>query len=272
VLGSAAGGGLPQWNCNCTNCQLARKGEIAPQSQSSIALSGDGKMWWLVNASPDLPAQIESFGPLRPRASGPRNSPIAGVFLTNADIDHVLGLVLMRQRETPLAVYTAPAIRNQLHWLDQLVGSFCPIEWRQLPAQFVELCEGIQFRASDLARSLALQFKSRQNRRVLIAPAVSAVTGELVEAIRNSDAVLFDGTFWSNDELSTVRPGSRSAVEMGHMPVERSLTILSESNARRKIYIHINNTNPILTPDSPQRRTLKAAGLIVGYDGLQFEL
>jgi pyrroloquinoline quinone biosynthesis protein B len=272
VLGAAAGGGLPQWNCRCTNCCLARRGQIAPQLQSSIAISGDGKSWWLINASPDLPAQIAVFPPLQPRENTPRHSPITGVLLTNADIDHAIGILLMRQREAPLPVYTSAEVRAKLGWLDELMRPFCGVDWRELPHQFIKLAEGVGLRGTELPESVAFQLKANRNRRLLVAPAVSAISGELDEALKNADAIFFDGTFWSDGELGAFRPGALSAVKMGHMPVERSLRFVSEANARRKIYIHINNTNPMLTLGSRERLILESAGATVGYDGLEFEL
>lgn len=272
-MGSAAGGGLPQWNCYCKNCQLARNGQLPPQLQSTIALSGDGKTWWLVNASPDLGAQIEKFTPLQPRAQdGVRSSPIAGVLLTDADIDYALGLLLMRNRSEPIPIYTSSDIRAQLSWLDPLMRRFCGIEWRHLPAQFVRLMDGIEFRGHDLSRSVAFQLRSTQNRRLLIAPAVSAISGELFDAMKTADAIFFDGTFWSNDELRAFRPSAKSATEMGHLPIEKSLPLLAETNAARKMYIHINNTNPILTPGSREQGIVEAAGVHAAYDGLAFDL
>jgi pyrroloquinoline quinone biosynthesis protein B len=272
VLGAAAGGGLPQWNCRCPNCRLARSGRISPQLQSSIAISGDGKSWWLINASPDLPAQIAIFPPLQPRENALRNSPIAGVLLSNADIDHSIGILFMRQRESPLPIYTSTEVRARLGWLEDLMQPFCGIDWRELPRQFVKLADGIGLRGTELPRSVAFQLKANRNRRLLVAPSVSTISGELDDAIKTADVIFFDGTFWSNDELAAIHPGALPALKMGHMPVERSLLVVSESNARRKVYLHINNTNPILTPNSPERHTLEAAGITVGYDGLEFEL
>ncbi len=272
MLGSAAGGGLPQWNCHCPNCRLARSGQIAPQLQSCIAISGDSKGWWLVNASPDLSAQIASFPPLQPEDNTTRNSPIAGVLLASADIDHALGILLLRHRESPLPIYTSAAVRAKLGWLDELMQVFCGIEWRELPRQFVRLDDGIGLRGIELPRSVVFELRANRNRRLVIAPCVNALSGELNEAMKSADVIFFDGTFWSDDELRGVRQDAPTAVQMGHMPVERSLLIVSESNARRKIYIHINNTNPILTPNSKERRILEGAGVTVSYDGLEFEL
>lgn len=212
--------------------------------------------------------QIAGFPPLQPKETGPRNSPIVGVLLTSADVDHAIGILHMRQRESPLPVYTSGEVRSKLGWLDGL----CSIDWRELPQQFVKLADGIGLRGTELPRSVAFQLKANRNRRLVVAPEVNAISGELDDAIKTADAVFFDGTFWYDDELAAIRPGAPSALKMGHMPVERSLLVVSESNARRKIYININNTNPILTPGSRERSTLEAAGVTVGYDGLEFEL
>jgi len=269
VLGAAAGGGLPQWNCACSNCRDSRTGKISPTTQSSIALSSDGEEWLLVNASPDLPRQIDAFPPLQPSGGSSRNSPISGICLTNADIDHSLGLALLRQQEKPLVVYTTSQIRNQLHWIDNLLGNFCKIDWRLPSAQTGNL----ESRVVDLGRSIAWLFKDQlTNKTILLAPAVHEISGELTEAMRRADAILFDGTFWSDDELKPFRANARSAREMGHVPVRESLPVLRKNAAKRKIYIHINNTNPILRPNSEERRQIERSGVMVGYDGLQFEL
>jgi pyrroloquinoline quinone biosynthesis protein B len=240
--------------------------------QSSIAISGDGKSWWLIDASSDLTAQIASFRLLQPQENTPRNSPIAGVLLSRDDIDHVAGILSLRQNESPLPIYTSADVRAKLGWLNELMQPFCGIDWRELPREFVKLADGIGLRGMELPRSAAFELKANRNRRLLVAPSVSAISGELADAIKSADAILFDGTFWSDDELEAVRPGSPSALKLGHMPVERSLLLVSESDARRKFYIHINNTNPILTPGSHERLTLEAAGITIGYDGLEFEL
>jgi pyrroloquinoline quinone biosynthesis protein B len=250
---------------------LARVGQIPPQLQSCIAVSGDGKEWWLVNATPDLGRQIAGFPPLQP-SEGTRTSPVAGVLLTDADIDHAIGILLMRERESPLAVYTSAEVREKLRWADELMQPFCGIDWRELPRQFVKLGDGVGLRGTELPRSVAFQLKANRNRLLVIAPAVNTITGELDDALQEADAIFFDGTFWNNDELVPYREDARSALEIGHMPVERSLGLLTESSARRKIYTHINNTNPILAPGSPQRRAVESAGITIGYDGLEFEL
>ena len=277
ILGSAAGGGLPQWNCACANCVSARTGKIEPQTQSSIAISADSgefQSWWLINASPDLARQIESTPWLQPRHGSPRNTPIAGVLLTNADIDHALGLLLLRQQQKPLVVYATAETRAALEWLDRVLTRFCAIEWREISADFKSLNGGIAFRAIQLPHSVAFQFRDdTSGRLVLVAPAVGEATRELSNALAVSDLILFDGTFWSDGELAAVRPGARSAREMNHLPVGGgSLDFLRQSRARWKIYTHINNTNPILMPGSPERAELDQAGIEVARDGLEIVL
>jgi pyrroloquinoline quinone biosynthesis protein B len=277
ILGSAAGGGLPQWNCACANCVAARTGKIEAQTQSSIAISVDSEEFqncWLINASPDLPRQIENTTQLQPRRDASRNTPIAGVLLTNADIDHALGLSLLRQQEKPLVVYAADETRAVLAWLDRTLARFCGIEWRKISSTFQPLDSSLGFRAIELPHSVAFQFLDEPSGRLaLVAPAVSELTRELLEASAGSDLILFDGTFWSDHELASVRAGARSAREMNHLPVSGgSLDFLRQSAARRKIYTHINNTNPILMPGSPERAELEQAGIEVARDGLEIVL
>ena len=277
ILGSAAGGGLPQWNCACVNCVAARAGKIGPQTQSSIAIGVDSQKfqsWWLINASPDLPRQIESATQLQPRGNNSRNTPIAGVFLTNADIDHALGVLLLRQQEKPLVVYATDETRTALAWLDRALARFCGIEWRTVIPKFQSFDSTLAFRAIELPESIAFQFRDdTSGRTALFAPSVGSLTEQLRDAVHTSDLVMFDGTFWSNEELGRVRPGARSAREMNHLPINNgSFDVLRQSPARRKFYIHINNTNPILMPGSRERVQVEQAGIEVARDGLEIVL
>ena len=277
ILGSAAGGGLPQWNCACVNCVAARAGKIDPQTQSSIAIGSDAEEfqnWWLINASPDLSRQIESATWLQPRRDASRNTPIASVLLTNADIDHALGLLLLRQQEKPLVVYATDETRSALAWLDRTLARFCGIEWRKIKPDFQRLNNSMAFRAIELAHSVAFQFLDEASGRLaLVAPAVGEVTHELSKACANSDIILFDGTFWSDYELAAVRTDARSSRQMNHLPIgDGSLDLLRQSPARRKIYTHINNTNPILTPGSRERAEVEQAGIEIANDGLEILL
>jgi pyrroloquinoline quinone biosynthesis protein B len=274
ILGSAAGGGLPQWNCACPNCTAARTGKITPQTQSSIAISGDSEgfhRWFLINASPDLTRQIESMPRLQPRRDSRRNSPIAGVLLTNADIDHALGVLLLRQQEMPLVVYAAGETRAALGWIEGVLAQFCGIEWRKTNTEFQTLSGRMAFRAIELPRSVAFQFRDDSSgATALFAPSVGELTDELRDAVHESDVVLFDGTFWSDGELAAIRPGARSARQMNHLPIsDGSLDFLHQSPARRKIYTHINNTNPILMASSRERAHVKQSGIEIARDGLE---
>jgi pyrroloquinoline quinone biosynthesis protein B len=277
ILGSGAGGGLPQWNCVCSNCAAARTGKIEPQTQSSIAISADSEepqIWWLINASPDLPRQIENTPQLQPRTAPLRNSRIAGVLLTNADIDHALGLLLLREQEEPLVVYAADETRGALAWLNDVLARFCGIEWREISADFQPLDGALSFRAIELPHSVAFQFRSHASgATALFAPSVSELTEQLRDAVQDSDVVFFDGTFWTDGELAKVRSGARSAHEMNHLPIsDGSLDFLRQSRARRKIYTHINNTNPILMPGSRERAQVEQTGIEIAPDGLEIIL
>jgi pyrroloquinoline quinone biosynthesis protein B len=278
ILGSSAGGGLPQWNCACANCVAARAGKISPRTQSSIAITGDSKegpqRWFLINASPDLSRQIENARQLQPQRDSLRNTPIAGVFLTNADIDHALGLLLLREGATPLTVYAADQTQTALAWLDEVLARFCGIEWRTITPEFQPLDGAIAFRAIELPHSTVYQFRDESsNRTALIAPAVGELSSTLHQACDTSDVILFDGTFWSDNELRAVRPGARSAREMNHLPIKDvTLDLLRQSPARRKIYTHINNTNPILMPGSSERAQVEEAGFEIADDGLELTL
>ena len=277
ILGSGAGGGLPQWNCVCANCAAARTSKIEPQTQSSIAIGADSEEphnWWLINASPDLLEQIERTPQLQPCAAPLRNSPIAGVLLTNADIDHALGLLLLREQEKPLVVYAADKTRVALAWLNGLLKQFSGIEWREISADFQPLDGALSFRAIELPHSVAFQFRGdASGATAVFAPSVSELTEQLRNAVQDSDVVFFDGTFWSDGELARVRPGARSAHEMNHLPIsDGSLDVLRQSRARRRIYTHLNNTNPILMPGSRERAQVEQTGIEIARDGLEIVL
>jgi len=211
---------------------------------------------------------------LQPGRDSPRSTPIAGVLLTNADIDHALGLLLLRQQETPLIVYAADQTQAALAWIDSVLARFCGIKWRKISADFQSLGGSIGFRAIELPRSVAFQFRDdTSGATALFAPSVGELTEELREAVGGSDVIIFDGTFWSDGELAIVRPGARNAREMNHLPIrDGSLDLLRQSPARRKIYTHINNTNPILMPGTRERAQVEQAGIEIAHDGLEIVL
>ena len=256
-----------------------------------MAISVRPGQWFLVNASPDLAAQINFFPELHPSPDSTRNSPIAGVFLTNADLDHVLGLFALREGGR-LDIVAPKAIQQPLAGplgLNTVLDSFCGVTWHEPQSTFssgeesnlryraIALPGGPPLYASNLKdgpHSVAYQFlDTTAGGKLLVAPDVAAVNPELLAALKDSDAILFDGTFWSNDDLAKVRPGTRTPEQMGHVTIkDGSLDLLVKLPAKRKIYTHINNTNSILSPQSPERAAVEAAGITVGQDGIEFEL
>lgn len=253
-----------------------------------------------MNASPDLSAQVQHFAPLHPRTTSARNTPLGGVLLTNADLDHILGLFSLREGGA-FSIYATTAVRAALEkglGLQRALNCFCATTWIEPSlGDFVALsnaagsASNLLYRAIELpgkpppfareiesarsgVHSVAYQFLNRRTgKRLLVSPDVAALNPAMEEALNASDAVLFDGTFWSSTELAAVRPGAKTAADMGHLTIEDgSLEVLSKLPAERKIYIHINNTNPILAPESAERSAVERAGITVGYDGLEFEL
>ncbi len=298
LLGTAAGGGFPQWNCNCANCRRARSEEpgVRPRLQTSVALSADGVRWLLLNASPDVARQVESFGPLLP--TGARGTRIGGIALTNADLDHSLGLFVLREGDR-LTVHATAAVRRALAddlRMETILSRYCGIAWREPPTVLTPLCwpdgtpSGIRYAAFPVPGKLPRYREGGQpsaddaigyrfvdetsGGRLVFAPNFAALDDRLMQELETADACLVDGTFWSDDEMSTAGVGSTTAREMGHLPVggpTGSLSRIAGLPARHKIYVHVNNTNPLLVDDSPQRRAVEAAGMSVGYDGMEFE-
>jgi pyrroloquinoline quinone biosynthesis protein B len=268
-------------------------------TQSSVAFSADGESWFLVNASPDLRSQIEAFPGLHPRGPSLRHSPIEAVLLTNADLDHVLGLFLLREADS-IHLHTTCAVRETLSKglrLDEALASYCAVIWHEtMPGHdFAPLltrsgqASGLSWSAIALAgspplyspegsgegvQSIACLIRDERTGGILlVAPDVEEVTPALLSALHEADGVLFDGTFWSDDELIRIKGSPRSALDMGHLPLQsHSLKTLCGPPARHKILLHINNTNPVLRPGSPERAEVEAAGVTIGHDGLEFEL
>jgi pyrroloquinoline quinone biosynthesis protein B len=262
-----------------------------------VAISADGASWYLINASPDLRAQIEAFAPLRPRPETARNTPIAGVLLTNGDLDHVLGLFLLREAGQ-LRIFSPQSVlevlANDLRFTE-IVRPFCRIECYEPPFDgFAPLpladgkTVGLNVRAIPLSaqpppfssidiptgpQSVAYEIAdARTGGKLVVAPDVAELRPELLRAVEAADAVLFDGTFWSELEFQRLTGKKRTAADMGHLPVETSLETLRKLKARHKIYFHINNTNPILVPGSKEHALVESAGITIGEDGLDFEL
>jgi pyrroloquinoline quinone biosynthesis protein B len=302
LLGTAAGGGVPQWNCRCVVCREARagNGRVRPRTQSSVALSADGRSWFLLNASPDIRAQMKNFPPLHPSGSRARNSPVEAVLLTNADLDHTLGLWLLREGEK-LCIHAPSKVRVALSEgisFETALGSFCGTEWIEPPARPQPLRRrdgtpsGLTYEAIPLpgkpprfmkahTSSLAgnvVGYRIADDKtggRLLFLPDVAALNEELLRALPDCDALLFDGTFWSENEMHDQGVGTLRAADMGHVPISGaagSLKVLAELPIKHKIYTHINNTNPVLIEDSPEAAAVKAGGCVVGRDGTEIEI
>lgn len=296
VLGSAAGGGVPQWNCGCENCREARRGTgaVRPRTQESVAISADGIAWFLLNASPEIRAQIESFPPLAPRE--PRHSPIAGLVLTNGDLDHSLGLLSLRESH-PLTVYATESVRagftagnvlyrtlerfeGQVTWRALAVGREQPLGSSGLAITAIATPGNVplhlkSLRAPSAEDNVGLVVRDqRTGKRLAYFSGVAGPSPALAQALAEADVLFFDGTFWSSDELIARGLGTRRAEEMSHWPLggpEGSAAFLARQPGRR-ILIHVNNTNPILREGSAERRALDAAGIEVAADGLELAL
>ena len=303
ILGSAAGGGFPQWNCNCRNCGSFRAGTFSGKSraQTQVAVSSDGHVWFLLNTSPDLRNLIEATPALHPQNAG-RDSPIAGVLLTSGDIDQIAGLLSLRELQ-PFPIYCTPSIRRILQednsmfamlnrvpghvsWTDiSCDGSFSLQGQRGVGIDCSVFSLGSRFPAYvSPDRSLALKqgdallgviASSSSGRRMAYMPAVPDVDDSLLEQLEETDLLLFDGTFWSDDELIRVQGSGSTAREMGHIPVsgaEGSLRKLAGLLRPRKIFVHINNTNPMLDETGPEYAQVRGAGWEVAEDGWSLDL
>jgi pyrroloquinoline quinone biosynthesis protein B len=303
ILGSAAGGGFPQWNCNCRNCRSLRDGTLnsKARTQTQVAICQDNRAWFLLNASPDLRLQIEATPVLHPRKAA-RDSPIAGVLLTSGDIDQIAGLLSLRELQ-PFRIYCTPSIRrilqednsmfamlnrvpDQVSWTDiSCDGSFCLQGERGARINCEVVSLGNRFpayvspdRALELnpaEASLGVIAESASGKRLAYLPAVPEIDDALLKRLDETDILLFDGTFWSDEELLRMKVGSSLAREMGHIPVsgtDGSLRKLAGLQRPRKIFIHVNNTNPMLDESGPEYAEVWAAGWEVAEDGLSFEL
>ncbi len=302
ILGSAAGGAFPQWNCTCANCRAVRAGSFQgkPRSQTQVAITEDGLSWFLLGASPDLRAQIEATPELHP-VKGLRQSPIAGVALANADLDHVLGLLLLRELQ-PLRIHSTASVRRILREDNSMFGMLhripdqakwtdfeCEKEFSLWDAQGKD--SGLRCQPWSLSTHYPAYVNSERQRqlsageaslgfviyspsggRLAYLPAVPRVDDALLAQLDGCDVLLFDGTFWSNDELIRVQGGGQTAQQMGHVAVEETLVKLAVVRRPRKIFLHINNTNPMLNEASAEYRQVRNAGWEIAEDGWEFNL
>jgi len=304
ILGSAAGGGFPQWNCACRNCSSLRAGTFSgkARTQAQVAVSHDGRSWFLLGASPDLRTQIEATRELHPR--GIRDSPIAGVVLANADVDHVLGLLLLRELQ-PVRIYGTSSV---LSILRQQNSMFRMLNRVPEQALWTNLKPGTKFQLRSAAddnsglhcemlsmanhfpiyvdahaassskagkASLGVIVESQSGKRLAYFPAVPEIDDAMLQELEATDLLLFDGTFWSDDELIRLQGTGQTARQMGHIPVgsqDGSLRRLVGLERPRKMFVHINNTNPMLDESGAEFRAVREAGWEVAEDGWQFDL
>ncbi len=303
VLGSSAGGGVPQWNCACANCQAARNNEgVTPRTQDSLAVSADGPRWFLLNVSPDVARQIERERALWPDGSRDlRHSPLAGAVLTNGDLDHCLGLLSLREW-TPLSLYATPETyrglveqnsmlrtlqrqRSQSVFRPLTLDIFQPLLDSDGNASGLGVCafpvagkvplhlESLQAPSAETNVGLLIE-DAASGVRLAYVPAAASIDG-LAERADGVSCLFFDGTFWSDVELSALGQVVRSARDMAHLPVGGpggSLELLADLPIEQRYYTHLNNTNPMLRAGSRQRRSVEARGWGVAEDGLELVL
>lgn len=303
ILGSAAGGGLPQWNCRCTNCDCVRAGsdEIDARTQSSVAVSADGEAWYLLNVSPDIRQQILKTPGLVPRGRGERLTAIVGCVLTDAEIDHTSGLFFLREG-CSFPILSTPVVH---HWLakhlpiEPVLSSFARRPWSDLligAKQELLLPSGqksgLEVRAFELDPHVPRFVKEdlssadgsvigleiiakRTGKKLVYAPCVGSIRPSLIAATKDADTLLMDGTFWTDDEPIRFGFSENTARKMGHLPVDGdggSLRWLAQIAINRRVYVHINNTNPMLNRSNPEYHLVRKSGVEVGADGDCFEV
>jgi pyrroloquinoline quinone biosynthesis protein B len=294
VLGVAAGGGVPQWNCNCGTCREARRDPTIQSGQASLAVSADGRHWFLVNASPDLRHQVIATPELRPDPAHLRHTPIAGVILTNGEVDAVAGLLSMREG-SPFGLWAPPKVLDTLA-ANPIFGVLAPervprrplglgqplelplpdgspsglvVEAFDVPGKVAWYLEGTAPEGGD---TVGLTFRAA-GRTVHVVTACARVTPELSERLRGADTVFFDGTLWTDDEMIREGLGQKTGRRMGHLSMsgaDGSMAALEPLGIQRKVFVHINNSNPVLRPGSPERRAAEARGWTIPQAGSTF--
>ena len=293
VLGSAAGGGFPQWNCNCDVCRLAWAGDprVRARTQASLAVSIDGRRWTVLNASPDLRAQIQATPALHPR--GLRESPIVSVILTGAEIDQTAGLLNLRERTSfTLMATAATLVAVADNPMFGVLASDVVTRRAIVPGEKISLGDGLQIELFMVPGKLPLYLEGENpetaeettanvgvemtggGKRLVFVPGAAAVTPSLRDRLSRADVMMFDGTLFTDDEMIRTGTGTKAGRRMGHMPIEGkggSLAALASLSAR-KIFLHINNTNPILVEGSPERQRVESAGWEVAFDGMEVAL
>jgi pyrroloquinoline quinone biosynthesis protein B len=306
VLGSAAGGGFPQWNCNGTHSALVRAGAQGYKArlQSCVAVSADGVSWALLNASPDIRQQINETPELQPDRAGPsRNSPIKAVVVTNADVDHIIGLIGLREGQ-PFSIYGSDLVLATLNAnsvfdvCNRTIVLRLPLPFdKPVPLKGAGVDLGLAVEAFPVPGKVALflekggaeaNYGSREGDTIglkvsdpktgkafFYMPGVAEVDPPLAERIRGADLIFFDGTLFTDDEMLTQGLLNKTGKRMGHISVsgpDGSIAALSPLNVKRRIYVHINNSNPILDENSEARKVVEASGWEVGFDGMELRL
>ena len=306
VLGSAAGGGFPQWNCNCDNCSAVRANRpgFTARTQSSIAVSANGQDWLLVNASPDILQQLKASPELQP-ARGPRDTGIVATMLMDAQIDHVTGLLMMREGKARMELYCTGSVWEDLSTGLPLVSTlshYCGVNWRPLPTdgesvvgipqlpdvEFVPvplISKAPPYSPNRYTPSVGdnvglLITNTASGKTALYAPGLGEITPAFEAVMQRADVLLVDGTFWTEDEMVRFGFSKKMAADMGHLPqtgpdggVEGGMIgVLDRMPATRKILIYINNTNPILNEQGEQRALLASHGIEVAFDSMEIEL
>lgn len=305
ILGSSAGGGFPQWNCNCHNCARLRKGEFQGQArtQSSIAVSTNGTDWVLFNASPDILKQFQDFPAIQPSRSL-RDTGIRGIVLTDSQIDHTTGLLMLREHQQPLEVYCTELVHQNLttyHPLFKVLDHYCTVNWHPIqfpweeaPGQVFQMegIEGLRLIPIPLhgkgppysphrhhphvGNTIGVQIEDlATHKRLFYAPSLGRIESHLLPLMAEADCLLVDGTFWSEEEMQGAGMSNKRASEMGHLPQSGRggmMDLIAPLTKPRKILIHINNTNPILDEGSPERAQVEAAGIEVASDGMEIIL
>ena len=300
LLGTGAGGGFPQWNCNCDNCARLRAGTIksSARTQSSITISGNGVDWVLFNASPDIRAQIESFPPLQP-ARQVRDTGICSIILCDGQIDHSTGLIILREHDKPWDVYCTESVYEDMttgYPIFNILGHFRGVNWHEVSTDqtpfTIPKADNLIFTAVPLKSEAPPYSPHRHNtvpgdnvgykvedtstgNNLFYAPGLGVIEDHVYDYMKNADVVLIDGTVWTNDEMSRHGISDKLASEMGHLDQSSKggiMETLTSLEKPRKILIHINNTNPILDEDSPERQQLNDAGIEVSFDGMDIHL
>ncbi len=300
VLGSGAGGGFPQWNCNCHNCRRVRSGELkgTARTQSSITVSSNSEDWVLFNASPDIRAQLEAFPPMQP-ARSVRDTGICAIILCDAQIDHTTGLMTLREHNKPWDIYCTEAVNQELtngYPLFTILNSFRGVLWHEIATDessfSIPKADGLIFTGVPLKSEAPPYSPHRHNtqpgdnmgfkiedtttgKNLFYAPGLGEIEPHVLSYMEQADCILIDGTVWTNDEMSHEGISDKLASEMGHLDQSSENGIfntIKPLTKPRKILIHINNTNPILDEESPERAELNNAGIEVAYDGMDITL